>query len=75
MSILNPMREILIEGFFNKMNSELLKNPTEERLLHLIKCINDVKDKCPEKSDLIEKGFNEKISKCYDDILEKRKIK
>ena len=73
MSNLMSMKEILIDGFINKMRSELLNNPTEEKLLHLIKCINDVKDKWPDKIDFIEKEFNQKISKCYDDILEKRK--
>ena len=54
MSNLMSMKEILIDGFINKMRSELLNNPTEEKLLHLIKCINDVKDKCPDKIDFIQ---------------------
>ncbi len=71
---MSSMKDLLIEGFINKINIELLNNPTEEKLLHLIKCINEVKDKCPDKTDFLEKEFNQKISKCYDDILEKRKV-
>lgn len=71
MNNLCSMKNILINGFVLKINNELNNNPTEEKLLHLIKCINEVKDKYPEKSSYLDDEFNEKLSKCYDDLKRK----
>lgn len=68
---MNTIKNILLNGFVLKMNNELNDNPTEEKLLHLIKCINEVKNKYPEKSSYLDNEFNEKLSKCYDNLKSK----